>query len=92
MGASNMRILADKPEISVAALCDVDKDRMPEDIKFVTQKYGKAPDLYSDYRKMLERKDIDAMIVGTPDNWHALNLIHAVEAGKDALLRKTHLA
>ena len=88
MGAQNMRTLADKPEISVAALCDVDKDRMPDDIKFVTQKYGKAPDLYSDYRKMLERKDIDAVIVGTPDNWHALNLIHAVEAGKDAYCEK----
>lgn len=87
-GAFNMRVLADKPEISVAAVCDVDKDRMPEDIKFVTQKYGKAPDIYSDYRKMLERKDIDAIIVGTPDNWHALNLIHAVEAGKDVFCEK----
>ncbi len=88
MGAQNMRTLMDKPEISVAALCDVDKDRMPGDIADVTKKYGKAPDLYSDYRKMLERKDIDAVIVGTPDNWHALNLIHAVEAGKDAYCEK----
>jgi predicted dehydrogenase len=88
MGANDMRQLMDKPEVQVAALCDVDKSRMPKDIKDVTTKYGKAPDLYGDYRMMLERKDIDAVIIGTPDHWHALNLIHAVEAGKDAYCEK----
>lgn len=88
MGAHNMRALMEKPEVEVAALCDVDEARMPGDIKNVTEKYGKAPTLYRDYRKMLERKDIDAVIIGTPDHWHALNLIHAVEAGKDAYCEK----
>jgi predicted dehydrogenase len=88
MGAEDMRQLMGKPEIEVAALCDVDKDRMPNDIKNVTSKYGKEPEIFQDYRKMLERKDIDAIIVGTPDHWHALNLIHAVEAGKDAYCEK----
>ncbi|MCW3095573.1 MAG: putative dehydrogenase [Chthonomonadaceae bacterium] len=88
MGAVDMNKLMEKPEVQVAALCDVDKDRMPKDIKSVTAKYGKAPDLYGDYRKMLERKDIDAIIVGTPDHWHALVLINAVEAGKDAYCEK----
>ena len=88
MGAVDMGKLMGKPEVQVAALCDVDKNRMPNDIKSVTAKYGKAPDLYGDYRKMLERKDIDAVIVGTPDHWHALVLINAVEAGKDAYCEK----
>jgi predicted dehydrogenase len=87
-GASNMRRMMDFPEIQVAALCDVDKSRMPGDIRDVTVKYGKQPELYQDYRKLLERKDIDAVIIGTPDNWHALNLIHAMEAGKDAFCEK----
>jgi predicted dehydrogenase len=88
MGANDMKQLIKKPEVQIAALCDVDKNRMPNDIKTVTDKYGKAPDLYSDYRKMLERKDIDGVIIGTPDHWHALNLIHALEAGKDAYCEK----
>jgi predicted dehydrogenase len=88
MGAVDMGKLMEKPEVQIAALCDVDKNRMTKDIKDVTAKYGKAPDLYGDYRKMLERKDIDAVIIGSPDHWHALNLIHAVEAGKDAYCEK----
>ncbi len=88
MGAVDMRNLMEKPEVQVAALCDVDTSRMPNDIKAVTAKYGKTPDLYGDYRKMLERKDIDAVIIGSPDHWHALMLIHAVEAGKDAYCEK----
>ncbi len=88
MGSANMHTLMDKPGVEVAALCDVDKNRMPGDIKDVTEKYGRAPEIFHDYRKMLERKDIDAVIVGTPDHWHALNLIHAVEAGKDAYCEK----
>jgi predicted dehydrogenase len=88
MGAANMRSLMQFPEVEVAALCDVDTDRMTGDINDVTKKYGRAPTIFRDYRKMLERKDIDAVIVGTPDHWHALNLIHAVEAGKDAYCEK----
>lgn len=88
MGASNMRSFMDHGDVEVAALCDVDRDRIPGDYKAVSDKYGRKPDVYSDYRKMLERKDIDAIIVGTPDHWHALNLIHACEAGKDIYCEK----
>lgn len=88
MGAANMRNLMGKEGVEVAALCDVDTSRMGGDIAEVEKKYGRKPALFSDYRKMLERKDIDAIIVGTPDHWHALNLIHAVEAGKDAYCEK----
>ncbi len=87
-GAYNMRQLMEKPEVQVAAVCDVDDSRMGGDIADVEKKYGKRPDVYKDYRKMLVRKDIDAVIIGTPDNWHALNLIHACEAGKDAFCEK----
>lgn len=88
MGSANMRNLMGKPEIEVAAVCDVDEARMPGDINFVEAKYEKRPAIYKDYRKMLENKDVNAVIVGTPDHWHALNLIHACEAGKDAYCEK----
>lgn len=88
MGAANMRNFFGHDDATFAAVCDVDDARMPGDIKSITDKYGKKPDVYKDYRKMLERKDIDAVIVGSPDHWHALNLIHAVEAGKDVYQEK----
>ncbi|HJP82801.1 MAG TPA: Gfo/Idh/MocA family oxidoreductase [Fimbriimonadaceae bacterium] len=88
MGASNMRSLMAFPDVEVAALCDVDENRIPGDFKSVKEKYGKDPAVYADYRKILDRKDIDAVIVGTPDHWHALNFIHACQAGKDIYQEK----
>lgn len=88
MGMANLNNFMDQPDVQVAAVCDVDANRMPNDIKTITTKMGKAPDVFHDYRKMLERKDIDAIIVGSPDHWHALNLVHACEAGKDIYCEK----
>ncbi len=88
MGASNMRNLMNFSDIEVAALCDVDTNRATNDFKDVQNKYGKAPDFYPDYRHMLERKDIDAVIIGTPDHWHAMTFINACEAGKDSYCEK----
>lgn len=88
MGAANMRNLMNFEDVEVAALCDVDTNRIPNDYQDVTKKYGKSPDVYGDYRHMLDRKDIDAVIIGTPDHWHAINLIHACQAGKDIYCEK----
>lgn len=88
MGAANMRNLMGFDDVEFAAVCDVDTSRMGGDIKKVEEVYGKKPEVFTDYRKMLERKDIDAIIIGSPDHWHALNLIHACEAGKDIYCEK----
>lgn len=88
MGGANMRTLMQHPEVKVVALCDVDENRIPGDFLEVQGKYGKKPAVYRDFRKLLEQKDIDAVIIGTPDHWHALNLIYACEAGKDAYCEK----
>lgn len=88
MGMANANNFMGHADAEIAAVCDVDSSRMPGDIKRITDKYGRAPHVFHDYRKMLERKDIDAIIVGSPDHWHALNLIHACEAGKDVYCEK----
>jgi len=88
MGPFNMRTLMQKPEVEVAALCDVDSSHLPANVAEVEKQYGKAPQTYSDFRRLLERKDIDAVIIATPDHWHALPLITACEAGKDVYCEK----
>jgi len=87
-GAFNMRQLMRFADVEVAAVCDVDQRRIPGDVKAVTDKYGRAPQVVSDYRRLLDRKDIDAVLIGTPDHWHALQQIHAAQAGKDAFTEK----
>ena len=71
-----------KDQVMVAA-CDVASDTLDE---FVTR-VGKM-DTYKDYRRILERKDIDAVLITTPDHWHAPMLIEACQAGKDAYVEK----
>ncbi|EDY84265.1 Oxidoreductase family, NAD-binding Rossmann fold protein [Verrucomicrobiia bacterium DG1235] len=64
------------------AVCDVDKLRAAEKAKNLT-KAGKKPKIYSDFRKLLENKDIDVIINATPDHWHTLVNYAAARAGKD---------
>lgn len=88
MGMSNARNFMNYADVEIAAICDVDTRRIPGDFAEIEKKYGRKPSVYSDYRAMLDRKDIDAVIIGTPDHWHALNLVHACEAGKDIYCEK----
>jgi predicted dehydrogenase len=69
---------------AIAALCDVDKPRLTQ----FAAKFGIKADTYGDYRRVLERKDIDAVVIATPDHWHSPMLIAASEAGKDAYVEK----
>jgi predicted dehydrogenase len=69
-------------QVFVAA-CDVARDRLDQ---FVT-KAGKMA-TFTDYRKVLEQKDVDAVLITTPDHWHAPIMIAAVEAGKDVYVEK----
>ena len=64
-----------------AAVCDVDTGVIADAVKQV-EKTGHKPSTFGDYRKMLERKDIDAVTIGTPDHWHAMMTVHACQAGK----------
>jgi len=80
--ARNSRRLAD-----IVAVCDVDQAHIDRALGRFTQD-GKSPDTFSDFRKLLERKDIDGIINGTPDHWHSLINIAAAKAGKDIYSEK----
>lgn len=99
MGFSDLREFIALEEVEVKALCDVDKNVLNEragNVEEMLAEKKKAglkvafnkPDLYSDYRKLLEDKEIDAVIIGTPDHWHTLIAIDAMDAGKHIYVEK----
>src|SRR5436190_3589040 len=76
--------------VEVVSLCDVDKRMLSEaaDLVAVRQASHKKPRTFSDYRTMLAEKDLDIVLVGTPDHWHALNMIAAVKSGAHVYCQK----
>lgn len=76
--------------VEVVSLCDVDKNMLAEAAELVSQRQTskKKPRIYGDYRDMLKEKDLDLVLVGTPDHWHALPMIAACRAGADVYVQK----
>ena len=88
MGRAHMYALATEDLCDIVALCDVFKPRYEEVAPNLEQITGKAPALYQDFRHVLDRDDIDAVFVSTPDHWHPLIAIMACQAGKDVYVEK----
>jgi predicted dehydrogenase len=78
----------DTQMVNCVALCDVDKNVLNAKAQEVKNRYGQQPVLYGDYRQVLERNDVDAVIIGTPDHWHCLIMVDACQAGKDVYVEK----
>src|SRR5664279_1557488 len=91
MGWADMTSAIKIPGVNLVAICDVDKNvldkRMGELAKLNVD--ASKVKTYGDYRQLLDNKDVDIVIVGTPDHWHALIMMNACAAGKDVYCEKT---
>ncbi len=102
-GTQLLHLFMEQPDCEVAALCDVYEPYVTRDYSAVHERYKKdmgsrIPKMgenfpktvqkFTDYRKLLEDKSIDAVCIGTPDHWHALQTIDAINAGKDVFVEK----
>lgn len=102
-GTQLLKIFMDQPDCEVAALCDVyepyiNRDRSKVDPRYIQDMPGQIPAMdevfpnkverYTDYRKLLENKSIDAVCIASPDHWHAIMTIDAIKAGKDVYVEK----
>src|SRR5215467_4615784 len=89
-GKSDLLRLIQVAPVEVVSLCDVDKRMLAEAAEIVAARQAskKKPRTYHDYRDMLKEKDLDIVLIGTPDHWHALPMIAACEAGADIYVQK----
>lgn len=88
MGFVNLSDALKVPNVECVAICDIDDSILDQRIPEVEKIQGKAPTRYKDFRKLIDDKSIDAVIIGTPDHWHCLPFIYACQAGKDVYVEK----
>src|SRR3954469_2700690 len=89
-GKADLFRLIQVAPVEVVSLCDVDKRMLADAAEMVAtrQVSRKKPRTYGDYREMLKEKDLDIVLIATPDHWHPLAMIAAVEAGADVYVEK----
>ncbi len=87
-GGDHLRGLGSLPGVEIAAIADIDESHLKSGLAQVERAGRKAPQPYTDFRKMLEDKSIDAVSIATPNHWHTLMTIWACQAGKDVYVEK----
>jgi predicted dehydrogenase len=87
-GHTLMRGIRRRKEVQVVAVSDVESIRRASARNMAQAKWGKGVEEYGDFRDLLARKDIDAVVIATPDHWHAIPIIAAAKAGKDVYCEK----
>ena len=79
---------ASRHDVEIAYICDVDSRKFARAVKVVEDKQGKTPRTIGDFRRILEDKNVDAMVCATPDHWHGVATVMACQAGKDIYVEK----
>ncbi|MCS7166907.1 MAG: Gfo/Idh/MocA family oxidoreductase [Gemmatales bacterium] len=87
-GVGLINMFLNEKDVEIVAVCDVDARHLQNGLQAVRKRTGKDCAAYKDFRELLDRKDIDAVIVATPDHWHGLISLAAAKAGKDIYCEK----
>lgn len=88
MGGNHLRLLAERKDVTVAYVCDPDRQRLAAAAKLVEERTGKAPRAVADMRAVYDDRQVDAVFIATPDHWHAPASILALDAGKHVYVEK----
>jgi len=88
MGQHNLKQLLAMPDVTVVAVCDVERTHLEQGQALVQEARGVACDGVRDFRALLERDDLDAVVISTPDHWHALQSAMAMRSGLDVYVEK----
>ena len=88
MGQGDLKCFFLNPEVDCAVICDIDDELLLAGTQICEEKGRKKPDTVKDFRRVLDRKDVDVVLIATPDHWHALPMVMAAQAGKDIYVEK----
>ncbi|MFZ9661820.1 MAG: Gfo/Idh/MocA family protein [Chitinophagaceae bacterium] len=89
MGWSDLNaMLKNNPDTVCTAICDVDASVLKKRADQLEKEFNMKPNQYGDHRKLLEDKNVDVVIIGTPDHWHPIMAVEACQAGKDVYVEK----
>ena len=88
MGRGDLAAFLQFEDVECPVVCDVDDRMLAEAVNLVEKRRNRAPVAVKDFRRVIERRDVDAVVVATPDHWHALPTILAFQAGKDVYVEK----
>jgi predicted dehydrogenase len=88
MGCGDLDCFFGNPEVDCAVICDVDDAQIAKGLEVCAKRGRKKPDTVKDFRRVLDRKDVDVVLIATPDHWHALPTVMACQAGKDVYVEK----